>query len=101
MDLAHGSASEETSDSAALVGAASLGLVGITVDKSVEFSYEDLATATDNFSLANKIGQGGFGSVYYAELRGEVCTPVQPFIIERGKLKKKEYIGRKSVLSIF
>ena len=101
MDLAHGSASEETSDSAALVGAASLGLVGITVDKSVEFSYEELATATDNFSLANKIGQGGFGSVYYAELRGEVCTPVQPFIIERGKLKKKEYIGRKSVLSIF
>ena len=104
MDLGHGSSLKKTSDSAALVSAASLGLmglVGITVDKSVEFSYEDLATATDNFSLANKIGQGGFGSVYYAELRGEVCTPVQPFIIERGKLKKKEYIGRKSVLSIF
>jgi chitin elicitor receptor kinase 1 len=42
------------------------------VDKSVEFSYEELATATDNFSMANKIGQGGFGVVYYAELRGEV-----------------------------
>ncbi|WKA01782.1 hypothetical protein VitviT2T_020044 [Vitis vinifera] len=70
----HGSSLKETSESAALVSAASLGLmglVGITVDKSVEFSYEDLATATDNFSLANKIGQGGFGSVYYAELRGE------------------------------
>lgn len=45
--------------------------LGITVDKSVEFSYEELASATDTFSLANKIGQGGFGSVYYAELRGE------------------------------
>ncbi|XP_062086835.1 lysM domain receptor-like kinase 3 [Humulus lupulus] len=44
---------------------------GITVDKSVEFSYEELAKATDDFSLDNKIGQGGFGSVYYAELRGE------------------------------
>lgn len=54
-------------------GSASV-LAGITVDKSVEFSYEELATATDNFSLANKIGEGGFGSVYYAELRGEVCS---------------------------
>ncbi|GFQ07230.1 chitin elicitor receptor kinase 1 [Phtheirospermum japonicum] len=46
-------------------------LTGITVDKSVEFPYEELAYATDDFSLANKIGQGGFGAVYYAELRGE------------------------------
>ncbi|CAI0460315.1 unnamed protein product [Linum tenue] len=52
-------------------GAASGGLTGITVDKSVEFSYEELAKATDDFSLANKIGAGGFGTVYYAELRGE------------------------------
>lgn len=44
---------------------------GITVDRSVEFSYEELAQATDDFSLANKIGQGGYGSVYYGELRGE------------------------------
>ncbi|KAK9074063.1 hypothetical protein SSX86_006660 [Deinandra increscens subsp. villosa] len=44
---------------------------GITIDKSVEFSYEELSTATYEFSLANKIGQGGFGAVYYAELRGE------------------------------
>ncbi|KAJ7960355.1 putative Receptor protein kinase [Quillaja saponaria] len=47
------------------------GLTGFTMDKSVEFSYEELARATDNFSMANKIGQGGFGAVYYAELRGE------------------------------
>ena len=47
-------------------------LTGITVDKSIEFSYKELSKATDEFSLANKIGQGGFGAVYYAELRGEV-----------------------------
>nr|XP_009401599.1 PREDICTED: chitin elicitor receptor kinase 1 isoform X1 [Musa acuminata subsp. malaccensis] len=46
-------------------------IAGITVDKSVEFSYEELARATDDFSLAYKIGGGGFGVVYYAELRGE------------------------------
>jgi chitin elicitor receptor kinase 1 len=44
------------------------------VDKSPEFSYEELANATDNFSLANKIGQGGFGEVYYGALRGQVCN---------------------------
>lgn len=53
-------------------------LNAITVNKSVEFSYEELSKATDNFSMAHKIGQGGFGAVYYAELRGEVCGSV-PF----------------------
>uniref|UniRef100_F6H7G0 non-specific serine/threonine protein kinase n=1 Tax=Vitis vinifera TaxID=29760 RepID=F6H7G0_VITVI len=91
---AHGSASEETSDSAALVGAASLGLVGITVDKSVEFSYEELATATDNFSLANKIGQGGFGSVYYAELRGEKAA-----IKKMDMQASKEFLAELKVLT--
>lgn len=49
-------------------------LNGITVDRSVEFSYEELANATNDFNLSNKIGQGGFGSVFYGELRGEVCS---------------------------
>lgn len=38
----------------------------------MEFSYEEFAKATDDFSIDNKIGQGGFGSVHYAELGGEV-----------------------------
>ncbi|XP_048126999.1 lysM domain receptor-like kinase 3 isoform X3 [Rhodamnia argentea] len=67
----NGSDSAKPSESTGPAGGASTGLTGITVDKSVEFSYEELAKATDNFSLANKIGEGGFGAVYYAELRGE------------------------------
>jgi chitin elicitor receptor kinase 1 len=47
---------------------------GITVDRSVEFSYEELFNATEGFNLIHKIGQGGFGAVYYAELRGEVSS---------------------------
>lgn len=66
------SGKSRTSESVALV--ASPGLATISVDKSVEFSYEELARATDDFSMANKIGQGGFGAVYYAELRDEVCS---------------------------
>ncbi|PKA54809.1 Chitin elicitor receptor kinase 1 [Apostasia shenzhenica] len=49
----------------------SMPFIGITVDKSLEFSYEELAKATNDFDAANKIGQGGFGAVYFAELRGE------------------------------
>lgn len=72
MDPADGSTLDKATESAALnEGAGSI--TGITVDKSVEFSYEELAKATDNFNLAYKIGQGGFGAVFYAELRGEVC----------------------------
>ena len=44
------------------------------MDISPEFSHKELANATDNFSLAKKIGQGGFGEVYYGELRGQVCN---------------------------
>ncbi|KAF5943593.1 hypothetical protein HYC85_017670 [Camellia sinensis] len=62
---------EETSEEGPLVGSgASQGIKGIT-DKSVEFSYEELSKVTNDFSIANKIGQGGFGSVYYGKLRGE------------------------------
>ncbi|KAL0300851.1 UNVERIFIED_CONTAM: LysM domain receptor-like kinase [Sesamum radiatum] len=62
---------EKTSEMGPLVASASPKLKGITVDKSVEFTYEELAVATDNFNMSHKIGQGGFGAVYYAELRGE------------------------------
>ncbi|KAG5545610.1 hypothetical protein RHGRI_017936 [Rhododendron griersonianum] len=62
---------EDQSFDTATPGGASSGLAGITVDKSVEFSHEELAKATNDFNIANKIGQGGFGAVYYAELRGE------------------------------
>ncbi|XP_068335242.1 lysM domain receptor-like kinase 3 isoform X2 [Pyrus communis] len=70
------------------------GLTGISVDKSVEFSYEELARATDNFSLANKIGQGGFGVVYYAELRGEKAA-----IKKMDMQASKEFLAELNVLT--
>ncbi|XP_031260053.1 chitin elicitor receptor kinase 1-like [Pistacia vera] len=92
----HGSGSanalEKTLESTALVTAP--GLTGITVDKSVEFSYEELAKATDDFILANKIGQGGFGAVYYAELRGEKAA-----IKKMDMQASKEFLAELKVLT--
>lgn len=42
--------------------------------KSVEFSYEELAEATNDFNLSYKIGQGGFASVYYGVIRNQVSS---------------------------
>ncbi|KAK2377415.1 lysM domain receptor kinase [Trifolium repens] len=68
---ASGSGEYETSGSSVPGTGSTAGLTGIMVAKSTEFSYQELAKATNNFSLDHKIGQGGFGAVYYAELRGE------------------------------
>jgi len=83
MDLGLGSSLDKASESSVV---ASPRLTGITVDKSVEFSYEELDKATDGFSVANVIGQGGFGSVYYAELRSEVCQDALNSLLRRGGL---------------
>ncbi|XP_022014718.2 chitin elicitor receptor kinase 1-like [Helianthus annuus] len=67
---------------------------GITVDRAVEFSYEELSKATNDFSLDNKIGQGGFGSVYYAELRGEKAA-----IKKMDMQASKEFLAELKVLT--
>ncbi|KAK4789555.1 hypothetical protein SAY86_016859 [Trapa natans] len=60
-------------------------------DKAEEFSFYELAQATDGFSLANKIGAGSFGVVY----RGKLLNG-QEVAIKRGetstakKLQEKE-----------
>ncbi|XP_057858508.1 chitin elicitor receptor kinase 1 [Cryptomeria japonica] len=81
-------------ESIALTGSASQGLADITVDKSVEFSYQELAEATNGFSIANKIGEGGFGAVYYAELRGEKAA-----IKKMDMQATKEFLAELKVLT--
>ncbi|KAF7092371.1 hypothetical protein CFC21_094862 [Triticum aestivum] len=61
---------QKVTSSATQADVASLA-AGITVDKSVEFTYQELFNATEGFNITHKIGQGGFGAVYYAELVGE------------------------------
>ncbi|XP_024388364.1 chitin elicitor receptor kinase 1 [Physcomitrium patens] len=66
----------------------------LPVPKSVEFTYEELAAATDNFSLAKKIGQGGFASVYYGVIRD------QKLAIKKMTLQcTKEFLAELQVLT--
>lgn len=69
-------------------------LTGISVDKSVEFSLEELAKATNDFNISYKIGQGGFGAVYYAELRGEKAA-----IKKMDMQASKEFLAELKVLT--
>jgi len=39
-------------------------LTGLSGIRIKVYTYKELKIASDNFSLANKIGEGGFGSVY-------------------------------------
>lgn len=57
-------------------------------DKAEEFSFSELASATGNFSLENKIGSGSFGVVYRGKLndgrevaikRGEINAKLKKF----------------------
>ena len=88
LGKASSNAEYETSGSTA---ASAAGLPGIMVAKSLELSYQELAKATNNFSLDNKIGQGGFGAVYFAELRGQVRSHmILQFSYIISKIKKEK-----------
>uniref|UniRef100_A0A0E0FIW1 non-specific serine/threonine protein kinase n=1 Tax=Oryza nivara TaxID=4536 RepID=A0A0E0FIW1_ORYNI len=67
---------------------------GIKVERSIEFSYEEIFNATQGFSMEHKIGQGGFGSVYYAELRGEKTA-----IKKMGMQATQEFLAELKVLT--
>ncbi|KAK1421336.1 hypothetical protein QVD17_23587 [Tagetes erecta] len=53
-------------------------------DREEEFTFADLALATDNFSLENKIGAGSFGVVY----RGKLLDG-REVAIKRGETSQK------------
>ena len=46
----------------------------IESEKPVIISLEEIEQATNNFDEARKIGQGGYGSVYFGIIRERVCN---------------------------
>jgi chitin elicitor receptor kinase 1 len=93
-DKIHSSSSKTSSNPGSANSFVPTALADYTVDKSVEFSYEELANATNGFSVANKIGEGGFAVVFYGEIRG------QKLAIKRMNLQAtKEFMAELQVLT--
>ncbi|KAJ9537528.1 hypothetical protein OSB04_030261 [Centaurea solstitialis] len=64
------------------------------------FSYNDLATATNNFSDDWKLGEGGFGCVYKGFLSREGIMVAVKKISQGSKQGKKEYLAEVKIISI-
>ncbi|KAM6585010.1 hypothetical protein CsatB_012012 [Cannabis sativa] len=63
------------------------------------FTYRELSQATNNFSEAGKLGEGGFGGVYKGIL-GESNTEVAVKKVSKGSRQgKKEYISEVKIIS--
>ncbi|KAB1200351.1 L-type lectin-domain containing receptor kinase IX.1 [Morella rubra] len=63
------------------------------------FSYDDLASATNNFSSERKLGEGGFGAVF-KEYLTDVDMPIAVKKISKGSRQgKKEYITEVKIIS--
>ncbi|KAK4267935.1 hypothetical protein QN277_024653 [Acacia crassicarpa] len=53
--------------------------------ESLQFNFNTIRLATDNFSVANKLGQGGFGSVYKGRLPNGQDIAVKRLSMDSGQ----------------
>ncbi|XP_044489588.1 putative serine/threonine-protein kinase [Mangifera indica] len=64
------------------------------------FSFNELKTACDGFSSSNKIGEGGFGSVYKGWLQDGTVVAVKVLSIELESMRgEREFISELAALS--
>ncbi|KAJ6739831.1 hypothetical protein OIU79_000059 [Salix purpurea] len=63
------------------------------------FSYDDLVSATNNFSDQRKLGEGGFGAVYRGYLNDMNMEVAVKKISGRSRQGKKEYITEKLAIT--
>ncbi|GLT98035.1 hypothetical protein SLE2022_155630 [Rubroshorea leprosula] len=64
-----------------------------------EFSYNELSIATKNFVADEKLGEGGFGSVYKGFLRDLNTNVAVKKVSRRSKQGIKEYISEVKIIS--
>uniref|UniRef100_A0A0D6QTB9 non-specific serine/threonine protein kinase n=1 Tax=Araucaria cunninghamii TaxID=56994 RepID=A0A0D6QTB9_ARACU len=64
-----------------------------------KFKYAELKAATKNFSEEEKLGQGGFGSVYRGVLQDTRELVAVKRVSQGSKQGKKEYVAEVSIIS--
>ncbi|KAI4368169.1 hypothetical protein MLD38_016756 [Melastoma candidum] len=63
------------------------------------FSYDELRTATENFSTSNKIGRGGFGIVYKGKLRNGLRVAVKKLAVA-SKQGQHEFLAEINAIAL-
>ncbi|KAI3748400.1 hypothetical protein L6452_11438 [Arctium lappa] len=64
------------------------------------FSYHELKVASDGFSSKNKVGEGGFGSVYKGRLRDGTIVAIKVLSVELESMRgEREFISEIAALS--
>ncbi|PKA61976.1 putative LRR receptor-like serine/threonine-protein kinase [Apostasia shenzhenica] len=63
-----------------------------------QYSYKELRNATDDFSITNKIGEGGFGSVYKGRLKNGKTIAIKVLSSE-SRQGVREFLNELAVIS--
>ncbi|RDX99079.1 putative LRR receptor-like serine/threonine-protein kinase [Mucuna pruriens] len=83
---------------AVLIAAAATSNVSIKLDSVKNFTFRELALATNNFSCSAKVGQGGYGNVYKGILSGKTLVAIKR--AAEGSLQgQKEFLTEIELLS--
>ncbi|KAL9263183.1 L-type lectin-domain containing receptor kinase IX.1-like protein [Drosera capensis] len=65
----------------------------------MRFTYRELSQATNNFHVARKLGEGGFGSVYRGLLQDPSTDIAVKRVSEGSRQGKKEYVSEIKIIS--
>ncbi|CAJ1960711.1 unnamed protein product [Sphenostylis stenocarpa] len=65
----------------------------------VNYKYNDLKAATKNFSVENKLGEGGFGDVYKGTLKNGKIVAVKKLVFGKSSKMEDDFEGEVKLIS--
>ncbi|RDX57789.1 Cysteine-rich receptor-like protein kinase 2, partial [Mucuna pruriens] len=65
----------------------------------VNYKYKDLKAATKNFSVENKLGEGGFGAVYKGTLKNGKIVAIKKLVLGKSSKMEDDFEGEVKLIS--